>query len=112
MKTASLVVRIARLMPAVEYLQIQRLRMLMMQNMAKVMQKIDVYVAPHTGSPNTRTTSLTGHPAISVPNGFDKEGKPTGILFVGQLYGEAELMAVAKAYQDAHQFHLQHPTLN
>jgi Asp-tRNA(Asn)/Glu-tRNA(Gln) amidotransferase A subunit family amidase len=107
-----MLMRIARLLPAVEYMQIQRLRMLMMQNMEKAMRDVDVYVAPHTGTPNTRTTSLTGHPAISVPNGFDKEGRPTGILFVGQLYGEAALMAVAKKYQDANDFHLAHPALS
>jgi Asp-tRNA(Asn)/Glu-tRNA(Gln) amidotransferase A subunit family amidase len=107
-----MLMRIARLLPAVEYLQIQRLRMLMMQNMEKAMRDVDVYVAPHTGSPNTGTTSLTGHPAISVPNGFDEDGKPTGILFVGQLYGEAALMAVAMKYQDANEFHLAHPALS
>jgi len=107
-----MLMRIARLLPAVEYLQIQRLRMLMMQKMEKAMRNIDVYIAPHTGSPNTSATSLTGHPAISVPNGFDADGKPSGILFVGQLYGEAELMTVAKSYQDATDFHLTYPSLS
>lgn len=106
-----MLMRIARLLPAVEYLQIQRLRMLMMQNMEKAMRDVDLYVAPHAGSANTSATSLTGHPAISVPNGFDEDGKPTGILFVGQLYGEANLMAVAKKYQDAHDFHHKYPAL-
>jgi Asp-tRNA(Asn)/Glu-tRNA(Gln) amidotransferase A subunit family amidase len=107
-----MLMRVARLLPAVEYVQIQRLRMLMMQGMEQALRGIDVYVAPHSGSPNTSATSLTGHPAISVPNGFDAEGKPTGILFVGQLYGEAELMTVAKTYQDANDFHLAHPDIN
>ena len=106
-----MLMRIARLMPAVEYLQIQRLRMLMMQNMAEVMRDIDVYVAPHSGSANTSATSLTGHPAMSVPNGFDTEGRPSGILFVGALYGEADLMSLAKAYQDATSFHEATPPL-
>ena len=106
-----MLMRVARLLPAVEYLQIHRLRMLMMQNMEKVLRDIDVYVAPHRGTPNTRTTALTGHPGISVPNGFDDGGKPTGILFVGKLYGEAELMAAAKTYQDANDFHLSYPNL-
>ena len=91
-----MLMRVARLLPAVEYVQIHRLRMLMMQGMEKALRNIDVYVAPHGGSSNTSATSLTGHPAISVPNGFDDDGKPTGILFVGKLYGEAELMTVAQ----------------
>ena len=106
-----MLMRIARLFPAVEYLQMNRLRMLMMQGMEEALREIDVYVAPHEGSPNTRATSLTGHPAVSVPNGFDDDGTPTGILFVGKLYGEAEMLRLAKAYQDATNFHLQHPTL-
>ncbi len=107
-----MLMRVARLLPAVEYVQIHRLRMLMMQGMEKALRNIDVYVAPHGGSPNTSATSLTGHPAISVPNGFDDDGKPTGILFVGKLYGEADLMTVAQAYQDANAFHLSQPPLS
>jgi len=107
-----MLMRVARLLPAVEYVQIHRLRMLMMQGMEEAIRDIDVYVSPHTGSTNTRATALTGHPGISVPNGFDETGKPTGILFVGKLYGEAELMAVAKTYQDANDFHLSHPRLS
>lgn len=107
-----MLMRVARLLPAVEYMQIQRLRMLMMQGMEEALHDIDVYVSPHRGSPNTSATSLTGHPAISVPNGFDEDGKPTGILFVGKLYGEGDLMALAKTYQDANDFHLARPDIN
>jgi len=107
-----MLMRVARLLPAVEYLQIQRLRMLMMRSMDEALRYIDVYISPHGGSPNTSATSLTGHPAISVPNGFDDDGKPTGILFVGKLYGEADLMTVAKAYQDANAFHHSQPPLS
>ncbi|MDX1406438.1 MAG: amidase, partial [Woeseiaceae bacterium] len=105
-----MLMRVARLLPAVEYVQIHRLRMLMMQGLEKALRGIDVYIAPH-GNPNTSATSLSGHPAISVPNGFDEDGTPTGILFVGKLYGEAELMTAAKVYQDATDFHLQRPPL-
>ncbi len=107
-----MLMRVARLLPAVEYVQIQRLRMLMMQGMEKALRDIDLYVAPHRGNPNTSATSLTGHPAISVPNGFDEDGKPTGILFVGKLYGEGDLMTLANTYQGAHDFHLAHPDIN
>ena len=107
-----MLMRVARLLPAVEYVQIHRLRMLMMQGMEKALRDIDVYVSPHVGSANTSATSLTGHPAISVPNGFDDAGKPTGILFVGKLYGEADMMAAARAYQDANDFHLAHPDMD
>lgn len=106
-----MLMRVARLIPAVEYVQMHRLRMLMMQGLEKALRGVDVYVAPHSGSPNRSATSLSGHPAISVPNGFDDEGKPTGVLFVGKLYGEAEMMTAARAFQDAHDYHRSHPDL-
>ena len=59
-----MLMRVARLLPAVEYLQIQRLRMLMMQGMEKALRDIDVYLAPHPGNPDSSATSLSGHPAI------------------------------------------------
>ena len=51
------------------------------------------------------------YPAISVPNGFNDNGTPTAITFFARPFGEAELLAVAKAYQDRTGYHLKHPTL-
>ena len=39
---------------------------------------------------------------------FD-DGTPTGIQFIGQLYGEARTLALAGAYQESTGFHKQHP---
>jgi Asp-tRNA(Asn)/Glu-tRNA(Gln) amidotransferase A subunit family amidase len=33
------------------------------------------------------------------------------LTFLGKLYGEAELLAFAQAYQQATGFHLEHPKL-
>ncbi len=107
----AMLIRNSRLVPGVEYLQMNRVRMILMENMARTMADIDVYVAPFGGSPNNSATNLTGHPGISVPNGFNDDGTPTGIMFVGQLYGEAEMLTLAKAYQDSTDFHEQHPKL-
>ena len=106
-----MLMRAARLVPAVEYVQLNRQRTLLMQNMAEAMRDLDVYVAPHGGGPNTSANNLTGHPGVSVPNGFAPDGTPTGILFIGQLYGEADMLRLAKAYQDATDFHLRRPNL-
>jgi len=106
-----MLMRVARLFPGVEYVQMNRRRMLMMQRMAEVMSDLDVYVAPHGGSANNGATNLTGHPAVTVPNGFAPDGTPTGIMFVGKLYGEADMMRLAKAYQDTTDFHLRRPPL-
>jgi len=104
-----MLMRIARLHPAVEYLQIQRRRMLLMQGMAALFDEIDVLVSPFGGGPEQSATSLTGHPAVAVQNGFDRDGRPTGVKFVGQLYAEAPTLRLAKTYQDATGFHRQHP---
>ena len=106
-----MLMRVARLFPAVEYVQMNRRRTLLMQRMAEAMADLDVYVAPHGGSANNGATNLTGHPAVTVPNGFAPDGTPTGIMFVGQLYGEAAMLRLAKAYQDATDFHLRRPSL-
>ena len=100
--------RQARFIPAVEYIQANRVRTLAMQAMAEVMSQVDVYVQPK----DTAITNFTGHPAAVVPNGFSAEGKPvSSITFIGRLYGEAEVLAVAKAYEDATGFRRRHPRL-
>jgi Asp-tRNA(Asn)/Glu-tRNA(Gln) amidotransferase A subunit family amidase len=103
------VFRAARLIPAVEYIQANRLRYLIIQDMQKL--GVDVWLSPSFGGSNLLLTNLTGHPCVVLPNGFDEKGSPTSVTFMGTLFGEAELLAVAKAYQDATDFHLKHPPL-
>jgi Asp-tRNA(Asn)/Glu-tRNA(Gln) amidotransferase A subunit family amidase len=101
----------ARFIPAVEYIQANRLRTLLMREMAEKIKEIDVFIAPSFGGDTLLVTNLTGHPAVVVPNGFDDKGSPTSISFIGKLFEEGKLLLVAKAYQDATEFHLQHPSL-
>ncbi|HKW97204.1 MAG TPA: amidase [Bryobacteraceae bacterium] len=109
-----------RLLPAAEYLDSQRVRALLMREMAKVMADIDVYVVPfdyadYTPNPvasrNTAVTNLTGQPCAVVPHGFNEKGNPTSLTFVGRVFGEAGMLALAKAYQGATDWHLRHPRL-
>ncbi len=102
--------RSARFIPAVEYIQANRVRHLVIQAMAEMMKKVDVYVAPSFDG-NLLLTNLTGHPCVTLPNGFNDKGSPTSITFMGNLYGEALTLAVAKAYQEATHFHQKHPPL-
>ena len=104
------VFRASRFIPAVEYIQANRLRYLWLQEMKKIFEKVDVYVAPPFG-PNLLLTNLTGHPAVVLPNGYDEKGHPVSITFIGNLFDEGRLLAVAKAYQDATDFHKKHPPL-
>ncbi|HEY1342786.1 MAG TPA: amidase family protein [Bryobacteraceae bacterium] len=55
--------------------------------------------------------NLACYPAVSVPNGFAESKSPTSITFMARPFGEAELLAVVKAYQDASGHHLKHPDL-
>jgi Asp-tRNA(Asn)/Glu-tRNA(Gln) amidotransferase A subunit family amidase len=103
--------RQARFIPAVEYIQANRIRTLLMQEMAKRMVGFDVYVAPSFGGSNLLLTNLTGHPAVVVPNGFNEKGSPTSLSFIGNLFEEAKALRLALAYQQATSFHLQHPQL-
>jgi Asp-tRNA(Asn)/Glu-tRNA(Gln) amidotransferase A subunit family amidase len=103
--------RMSRFIPAVEYIQANRVRTLLIEAMQKVMEQVDVYIAPAFHEDNTLLTNLTGHPAVIVPHGLKPEGTPHGITFVGRLYDEETLLRVAKAYQDATDYHLRYPAL-
>ncbi|WP_460474630.1 amidase [Emticicia fontis] len=102
--------RSARFIPAVEYIQANRHRTLLIQEMERRLKGIDVYLSPSFGR-NLTLTNLTGHPCVVLPNGFRPERRPTSITFMGKLFGEAKLLQVAKAYQDATDFHKKHPVL-
>jgi Asp-tRNA(Asn)/Glu-tRNA(Gln) amidotransferase A subunit family amidase len=104
--------RYARLIPAVEYIQANRFRGILMQKLAKALKDIDVYVVPSFGGSHLLMTNLTGQPAVVVPNGFNDKKSPTSITFMGKLFGEANALAAARAYQEAAGFHKMHPDLD
>ncbi len=101
--------RSARFIPAVEYINANRARTLGMEQMAKLFETVDVIVAPTFGSTQLVATNFTGHPALILPNGFRTDGTPTSLTFLGNLYREDQLCAVAKAYQDATKWNKRHP---
>ena len=104
--------RSARFIPAVEYINANRIRYILIQEMAKLMEQIDLYISPSWSSNNLLLTNLSGHPLVVVPNGFSENGTPTSFTFVGKLFDEGKLIAAAKAYQDATDHHKKHPKLN
>jgi Asp-tRNA(Asn)/Glu-tRNA(Gln) amidotransferase A subunit family amidase len=103
------VLRTTRFIPAAEYIQANRIRTLLGQDMAQIMTNVDVYLAPAQRGDNSLVTNLTGHPAISLPNGFTDPTSPNAITVIARLYDEATLLAVARAYQGATDFHRRHP---
>jgi Asp-tRNA(Asn)/Glu-tRNA(Gln) amidotransferase A subunit family amidase len=100
--------RTARLIPAVDYVNANRVRTRAIAAWDTLMQSVDVLVAP-TNSGQLLATNLTGHPAVILPNGFRADGTPVSLTFIGRLFGEETLLRVAKAYQDATPHHTRHP---
>ena len=101
--------RAARFIPAVEYINTNRHRYLLMQKINEVIEKYDVIICPTWVGNQAAITNLTGHPAISIPTGFNKEHTPTSITLVGKLYDEATILEIAKVYQDATKWNKIHP---
>ena len=103
--------RTSRFIPAVDYVNANRLRSIAIQKWDELMKTVDVIVSP-TGAANLSqlvATNLTGHPAVILPNGFRDDGTPVSLTFLGGLFEEGKLLAVARAYQQATGFHLKHP---
>jgi len=143
--------RTSRMIPAVEYLQSQRARSMMMAKLAEATADVDVYLVPVNsggGGPaggrggggavpdasaaaagrgraggggggfnrsvvgrHFSMANLACYPALNVVNGFAESGTPLNITFYARPFGEAELLALGKAYQDASGFHLKRPAL-
>ncbi|MCC8426555.1 amidase [Mucilaginibacter sp. UR6-11] len=103
--------RAAQFIPAVEYIQANRARTLLIQQWYDKLKGLDIYIAP-SFSANLRLTNLTGNPCVVLPNGFNKAGLPSSITFMGQLFGEGKTLEAARIYQEATDFNKKHPTLN
>jgi Asp-tRNA(Asn)/Glu-tRNA(Gln) amidotransferase A subunit family amidase len=103
--------RAGQFIPAVEYIRANRVRTLLMREMEKLFEKVDLYV----GGNDLVITNFTGHPTAVLPNGLRKVDDvevPTAITFTGRLYGETELLTVAHLYQNATGHHLKRPPMD
>jgi len=121
--------RAAQFIPAVDYINANRVRTDMLHRWWELFQQVDVIVTPTGGTNQLVATNLTGNPAVILPHGFT-EGPllrrpqtpadsiaarqprpqvPTSLTFLAGLYDEARLLAVAMAYQRATDWHLRRP---
>jgi Asp-tRNA(Asn)/Glu-tRNA(Gln) amidotransferase A subunit family amidase len=117
--------RAGQFVPAVEYIRANRVRAMLMAEMEKVFDKVDLYVDAETtllarkanrelSSLNSLLTNLTGHPQVVLPTAFEKTPRgelPHSITFTGRLFGEEELLTVANAFQGLTEAHLKRPAL-
>jgi Asp-tRNA(Asn)/Glu-tRNA(Gln) amidotransferase A subunit family amidase len=110
--------RVSRFYPAVDYIQANRARTLLMRGMAELFSKVDVIVVPSSSAAQLTITNLTGHPAVIIPNAIRGQdapkppaidtgdddsiggpGTPISITFLGHLYQDPKVLAFARAYQ-------------
>ncbi len=99
----------SRFIPAVEYIQANRARYLLIQEMEKVFSKYDAIITPSFGGSQLLATNLSGHPAICIPNGFNQNNSPTSITIIGRLFDEGTILQLAGKYQEMTKFDELHP---
>jgi Asp-tRNA(Asn)/Glu-tRNA(Gln) amidotransferase A subunit family amidase len=99
--------RYAQFIPAVQYIQANRARTLLMQRLDAFYRDVDVVIAS-TGGPLT-ATNLSGHPTVVVPTGFSDAGLPRAVTFVAALWREDLALRLAHAWQMASDVHQQRP---
>jgi Asp-tRNA(Asn)/Glu-tRNA(Gln) amidotransferase A subunit family amidase len=102
--------RTARMIPAVEYIQANRVRTMVMGALEAAFDGFDVVVSPSFAPDLLLMTNLTGHPVVVLPSGFTSEGTPVSLSFVGGLWKDGEAAAVARRYQEATGFHRRRPS--
>jgi Asp-tRNA(Asn)/Glu-tRNA(Gln) amidotransferase A subunit family amidase len=101
--------RAARFIPAVEYIQANRIRTLLIEEFHNLIKKYDVIITPTFEGTQLLTTNLTGQPVITLPHGFAEDGTPRSITFLGNLYDEHKILALAKAFQEVTMHNKLHP---
>lgn len=101
--------RQSRFIPAVEYLQANRHRQILIEKMHQIMKDYDVLISPSFGNKQLLITNLTGHPVIAIPTGLDDEKLPTSLTLVGNLYGEDKILLLAKHFQEVTDYDELHP---
>ena len=101
-----------------EYVQAQRLRRIITAEVDAVLagcdailcagnptaapRVVDVDEGPFRKShPITGPFNATGHPGLALPCGFGASGLPLGLQLIGRNYGEAMLLRIAQAYEQA-----------
>lgn len=95
------VFRAARFIPAVEYLQANRLRTRLIAELEAMFTEnsLDVLLAPCFSGNQLLATNLSGHPSLVFPIGLDADGMPQGLCLVGRPFHEAQLLTTARDLQ-------------
>jgi len=103
--------RTARFVSAVDYVNANRIRKQLIEDLNKKLQAYDAILAPSFGGSQLLMTNLTGHPCVVFPNGFNEDGSPTSFSILGNLYGEDKILQLAAAYQSMTETDNKHPEM-
>ena len=112
------------------YLRAQKVRRLIFGDFEKAFEQVDAIITPTSPTPAfklgeradnplamylsdiyTIAVNLAGLPAISIPAGFTESGLPIGLQVIGKAFGEADMFAVANAFEKAHDYTRKTPEL-
>lgn len=104
--------RAARYLPAVEYLQAQRLRGEAMRRAESELSDLDLFVSRGIGEHTVSLVNQCGYPQVIIPQGADEKGRSRAVSFTGRIYGEALILAVAREVQRQASFHRLRPDLS
>ena len=123
---------LSRVLPSVlftahDYVQATREHRRMMIEMEPLFAKFDAFVTAGMGEaprltdyrsvsfwqkPSVFTAwNVTGQPVLQLPNGFGKNGLPLGMQILGRPFGEATILRVGHAYEQATEWHTKRPQL-
>lgn len=95
------VFRAARFIPAVEYLQANRIRTRLVNGMQAMFAQndVDVVLAPCFSGDQLLASNLSGHPSMVLPVGMDDEGMPQGLCLLARPFHEGDLLVAARGVQ-------------
>ena len=103
--------RESRFIPAVEYINANRIRYELIQEINAILKDYDAIITPSFGGNQGLITNLTGHPCVVLPNGFDGKERPTSFSIIGNLFEEEKILQLAIKYQEETNFEDVHPPL-
>ncbi len=116
------------MIPAVDYIQAQRIRSICRREMDQLLEGTDAIVTPtlsttagptaqrfaewaqgFVNTPASSAGTAAGLPAVTVPNGFSEDGLPTGLQWIGRAWGDEVLLKGTQKYQELTEWHRRHP---
>lgn len=119
---------------AIDYLRAFEMKRIVEEEFDAAFEEVDAIIAPSSAIPasllgesevevvgkkqalrptlvrTNRPMNVSGNPSIALPCGFTDSGLPVGMQLVGPRWGEAKLLAIAAAYEDATNWSKQHPS--